>query len=107
MSVAQTKRETLLYPTCGRLFLDTTAGDIDIELWSKVHDATTTTNGSRFTLVQIVTNHTPLQEAPKACRNSIVLALEDSHGGFTGCLDSPLLLVTDGSRSSDQNSSAF
>ncbi len=29
-------------PTCGRVLLDTTAGDIDIELWSKVRDATMT-----------------------------------------------------------------
>ena len=29
-------------PTQGRVLLDTTAGDIDIELWSKVRDATMT-----------------------------------------------------------------
>jgi hypothetical protein len=29
-------------PTQGRVLLDTTAGDIDIELWSKVRDATIT-----------------------------------------------------------------
>ncbi|KAI9464487.1 cyclophilin-like protein [Lactarius psammicola] len=40
-------------PTHGRVLLDTTAGDIDIELWSK--------------------------EAPKACRNFIALAME---GGY-------------------------
>jgi hypothetical protein len=27
-------------PTQGRVLLDTTAGDIDIELWAKVRDAT-------------------------------------------------------------------
>lgn len=36
-------------PTQGRVLLDTTAGDIDIELWSKVRDATM----SRYWLVQI------------------------------------------------------
>ena len=29
-------------PTQGRVLLDTTAGDIDIELWSKVRDVTMT-----------------------------------------------------------------
>ena len=37
-------------PTHGRVVLETTAGDIEIELWSK--------------------------ETPKACRNFITLALE-------------------------------
>ncbi|KAJ2325226.1 Peptidyl-prolyl isomerase cwc27, partial [Coemansia sp. RSA 2673] len=37
-------------PTCGKVVLDTTAGEIDIELWSK--------------------------QAPKACRNFIQLCLE-------------------------------
>ena len=32
-------------PTQGRVLLDTTAGDIDIELWSKVRDVT---NNVRF-----------------------------------------------------------
>ncbi|KAI0299276.1 cyclophilin-like domain-containing protein [Russula brevipes] len=42
-------------PTHGRVLLDTTAGDIDIELWSK--------------------------EAPKACRNFIALAMEGYYDG--------------------------
>jgi len=43
-------------PTQGRVLLDTTAGDIDIELWSK--------------------------EAPKACRNFIALAMEGYYDGI-------------------------
>ncbi|KAH9990602.1 cyclophilin-like domain-containing protein [Russula vinacea] len=43
-------------PTHGRVLLDTTAGDIDIELWSK--------------------------EAPKACRNFIALAMEGYYDGI-------------------------
>ncbi|KAH9000160.1 cyclophilin-like protein [Lactarius akahatsu] len=42
-------------PTHGRVLLDTTVGDIDIELWSK--------------------------EAPKACRNFIALAMEGYYDG--------------------------
>ena len=38
-------------PTCGKVLLQTTVGDIDIELWSK--------------------------ETPKACRNFVQLCLED------------------------------
>lgn len=60
-------------PTQGRVLLDTTAGDIDIELWSKVRDATMTC--ACLYLVQIHCS----QEAPKACRNFIALAMEGMH----------------------------
>ena len=62
-------------PTHGRVLLDTTVGDIEIELWSKVRDATTM---KRHTDCSNVT----LQEAPKACRNFIALAMEGMHGRF-------------------------
>jgi len=46
---------SMALPTYGRVLLDTTAGDIDIELWSK--------------------------EAPKTCRNFIALAMEGYYDG--------------------------
>ena len=60
-------------PTQGRVLLDTTAGDIDIELWSKVRDDNSRSCERRVT--------DSLQEAPKACRNFIALAMEGTHGG--------------------------
>jgi peptidyl-prolyl cis-trans isomerase SDCCAG10 len=62
-------------PTHGRVLLDTTAGDIDIELWSKVRarlfsDALRTSSPPP---------PPPPQEAPKACRNFIALAMEGVH----------------------------
>ena len=59
-------------PTHGRVLLDTTAGDIDIELWSKVRQA----NMTRSCLCK---HNAYLQEAPKACRNFIALAMEGTH----------------------------
>jgi peptidyl-prolyl cis-trans isomerase SDCCAG10 len=66
-------------PTQGRVFLDTTAGGIDIELWSKVRDATKTC--SCFTSYK----YNASQEAPKACRNFIALAMEGTYA-FTASL---------------------
>lgn len=60
-------------PTQGRVLFDTTVGDIDIELWTKVRDATMTCAG--LYLVQIHVS----QEAPKACRNFIALAMEGTY----------------------------
>lgn len=55
-------------PTKGRVIVDTTVGEIDIELWSKVRHFV-----SRHVTVQ---PDTLVKEAPKACRNFIALALE-------------------------------
>ncbi len=57
-------------PTLGRVLLDTTAGDIDIELWSKVCSQS---------LVRLTRGERYPQEAPKACRNFIALAMEGAH----------------------------
>ncbi|KAH9004564.1 cyclophilin-like protein [Lactarius hatsudake] len=59
-------------PTHGRVLLDTTAGDIDIELWSK--------------------------EAPKACRNFIALAMEGYYDGVIFHRVVPDFLVQTGDR---------
>ncbi|KAH9992733.1 cyclophilin-like domain-containing protein [Russula compacta] len=59
-------------PTHGRVLLDTTAGDIDIELWSK--------------------------EAPKACRNFIALAMEGYYDGVVFHRVVPDFLVQTGDR---------
>lgn len=59
-------------PTQGRVLLDTTAGDIDIELWSK--------------------------EAPKACRNFIALAMEGYYDGIIFHRVVPDFLVQTGDR---------
>ncbi|KZS94530.1 cyclophilin-like protein [Sistotremastrum niveocremeum HHB9708] len=59
-------------PTRGRVLLDTTAGDIEIELWSK--------------------------EAPKACRNFIALALEGYYDGVIFHRVVPGFLVQTGDR---------
>ncbi|KAH9975781.1 cyclophilin-like domain-containing protein [Lactifluus volemus] len=59
-------------PTYGRVLLDTTAGDIDIELWSK--------------------------EAPKACRNFIALAMEGYYDGVIFHRVVPDFLVQTGDR---------
>ncbi|KAI0286028.1 cyclophilin-like domain-containing protein [Russula aff. rugulosa BPL654] len=59
-------------PTQGRVLLDTTAGDIDIELWSK--------------------------EAPKACRNFIALAMEGYYDGVIFHRVVPDFLVQTGDR---------
>lgn len=56
-------------PTHGRVILNTTAGEIDIELWSKVR--------TRLSTRQLRAQMEALsKEAPKACRNFIALALE-------------------------------
>jgi hypothetical protein len=60
-------------PTQGRVLLDTTAGDIDIELWTKVRDATMTCAGLYLVQIHVA------QEAPKACRNFIALAMEGTY----------------------------
>ncbi|KAI9464822.1 cyclophilin-like protein [Russula earlei] len=59
-------------PTYGRVLLDTTAGDIDIELWSK--------------------------EAPRACRNFIALAMEGYYDGVIFHRVVPDFLVQTGDR---------
>ncbi|EIW78779.1 cyclophilin-like protein [Coniophora puteana RWD-64-598 SS2] len=59
-------------PTNGRVIVDTTAGEIDIELWSK--------------------------EAPKACRNFIALALEGYYDGVIFHRIVPNFLVQTGDR---------
>ncbi|KAH9026370.1 cyclophilin-like protein [Lactarius pseudohatsudake] len=59
-------------PTHGRVLLDTTVGDIDIELWSK--------------------------EAPKACRNFIALAMEGYYDGVIFHRVVPDFLVQTGDR---------
>ena len=56
-------------PTHGRVILNTTAGEIDIELWSKVRAKIST----RRLTTQMVARS---KETPKACRNFIALALE-------------------------------
>jgi len=56
----------MVLPRKGRVIVDTTAGEIDIELWSKVRKF--------VTYAAPPTNH--FQEAPKACRNLITLAME-------------------------------
>ena len=55
-------------PTNGRVIVDTSAGEIDIELWSKVRTHATATAYS-------IPNPSS-QEAPKTCRNFIQLAME-------------------------------
>lgn len=54
-------------PTRGRVIVDTTAGEIDIELWSKVRKDMPTSGTSV---------HTSRQETPKTCRNFVQLAME-------------------------------
>ena len=62
----------MVLPRKGRVIVDTTAGEIDIELWSKVR---------KFATCAVpLTYH--LQETPKACRNLITLAME----GLSVCL---------------------
>lgn len=59
-------------PTHGRVILNTTVGEIDIELWSKV----CTKLAMRRLCAQLVMH---LKETPKACRNFIALALEGAY----------------------------
>ena len=66
-------------PTHGRVLLDTTAGDVDIELWPKVRLLLDDVEWLFVTLVRAVIMYS-LQEAPKACRNFIALAMEGTHG---------------------------
>ena len=54
-------------PTNGLAIVDTSAGEIDIELWSKVRPLGT---ASACTIAN------RSQEAPKTCRNFIQLAME-------------------------------
>lgn len=58
-------------PTRGRVIIETTAGEIDIELWSKVRPKISM-------LVQLFTPF--VQETPKTCRNFIQLAMEGEFG---------------------------
>lgn len=60
-------------PTHGRVILNTTAGEIDVELWSKVRTRIFT----RWFRPQMVARR--FQETPKACRNFIALALEGAY----------------------------
>ncbi|KIO34128.1 hypothetical protein M407DRAFT_17038 [Tulasnella calospora MUT 4182] len=62
----------LQVPTDGRVVLDTTAGDIEIELWSK--------------------------EAPKACRNFLTLAMEGYYDGVIFHRVVPNFLIQTGDR---------
>ena len=58
-------------PTKGRVIIDTTAGEIDIELWSKVR--------SHVSSCVTVRSETFTQETPRACRNFLALAMEGAH----------------------------
>ena len=64
----RTTATTMALPTNGRVIVDTSAGEIDIELWSKVRTHATATAYS-------IPNPSS-QEAPKTCRNFIQLAME-------------------------------
>ena len=44
-------------PTHGRVLLDTTAGDVDIELWSKVRDVTTTNDVVQIVIIYLCRKH--------------------------------------------------
>jgi peptidyl-prolyl cis-trans isomerase SDCCAG10 len=57
-------------PTNGRVIVETTAGEIEIELWSKVIGCGL--GSYKSTGVDIV----PWQETPKTCRNFLALAME-------------------------------
>ena len=71
-------------PTKGRVIIDTTVGEIDIELWSKAcprHPSHFWPHGQAFSHAVVASQArlTPfhyLQETPKACRNFIALAME-------------------------------
>jgi peptidyl-prolyl cis-trans isomerase SDCCAG10 len=59
-------------PTKGRVIIETTAGEIDVELWSKVRPCPLSLNPKP-------TGHIGLerqQETPKTCRNFLALAME-------------------------------
>ena len=62
-------------PTHGRVVLDTTAGDIEIELWSKVRPSV------HLTYIQC---NVVCQEAPKAVRNFLALAMEGMLPAISG-----------------------
>lgn len=64
-------------PTHGRVILNTTAGEIDIELWSKVRTKIST----RWLPTQMMARP---KETPKACRNFIALALEGVYSNALG-----------------------
>lgn len=55
-------------PTNGRVILDTTVGEIEIELWSKVSILFICRVRSEYNIIG--------QETPKACRNFLALAME-------------------------------
>lgn len=67
-------------PTHGRVILNTTVGEIDIELWSKVR--------MRLSKTALCSNGAYPKETPKACRNFIALALE---GVYSSALHKLLL----------------
>ena len=54
-------------PTRGRVIIETTVGEVDMELWSKVRALAASSYRDLLT-------HT--QETPKTCRNFIALAME-------------------------------
>ncbi|KAH0836485.1 cyclophilin-like protein [Lanmaoa asiatica] len=78
-------------PTHGRVILNTTAGEIDIELWSKV----CTSFSARLLRAQILVHS---KETPKACRNFIALALEGYYDGVIFHRVVPGFLVQTGDR---------
>jgi len=69
-TIASTLSCNMALPTNGRVVINTTAGEIDIELWSKV------CNAFVEYMDWLLSIHTHWQETPKACRNFIALALE-------------------------------
>ena len=61
-------------PTRGRVIIETTVGEVDMELWSKV----------RLLVRPVVLPYVCLtrpQETPKTCRNFIALAMEGYYDG--------------------------
>ena len=64
-------------PTNGKVVLNTTCGDIEIELWSKVLLACLCPSS-----LGCFANLGCVQEAPLACRNFIQLGLEVKNGWF-------------------------
>lgn len=61
-------------PTKGSVLIETTVGDIEIDLWAKVHLETIFQHYHSDSFL--------FQETPKACRNFIALALEGTFPGY-------------------------
>ncbi len=55
-------------PTKGRVIIDTTVGEIDIELWSKVLYLRLSIHCLELNILR--------KETPKTCRNFLTLAME-------------------------------